>query len=166
MKKILSLTVVVALLLCIATVTTAQETTTTLILLRHAEKETTGSDPALSPAGLQRSYKLKSALADYQPDYFFSTGYNRTKQTLNPWATATNKKVNVYNADSLSMFAASLLALEGKTAVVVGHSNTTPQLVNLLIGKEKYTMLDDSVYNKIWIVTIRHGTAMDTVIEY
>ncbi|CAN5562397.1 phosphoglycerate mutase family protein [soil metagenome] len=143
-----------------------QTITTTIILLRHAEKETTGSDPSLSPAGLERSYKLQKTLPGYQPDQFYSTDYTRTKQTLTAWANATGKQIEIYDADQLTAFAEKLKKMQGKTVIVVGHSNTTPQLANLLTGKEKYKQLDDNVYNKIWIITIHNNSITDEVIEY
>jgi hypothetical protein len=57
--------------------------------------------------------------------------------------------------------------MKGKTIVVAGHSNTTPALVNLLLGAEKYKALDDTVYSKIWILTIKEdGRVDDKIIEY
>lgn len=150
----------------IASAIMAQNTTTTIILLRHAEKETTGSDPALSPMGLERSYKLPKALSAYRPDQFYSTDYNRTKQTLTPWANATGKTIEIYDADQLAAFAEKIKKSEGRTIVVAGHSNTTPQLANLLIGKEKYAALDDTVYKNIWIITVQGSSVIDKLIEY
>ena len=139
---------------------------TTIILIRHAEKENNSNDPSLSPAGLDRSYKLQKALPDYNPDYFYSTDYKRTQQTITPWVNATNKTITIYNADTLSALANHLKTQKGKTIVVVGHSNTTPQLANLLLGNEKYPSLDDAIYNKIFVITIEGTTVTDKVIEY
>lgn len=143
-----------------------RDATATIILLRHAEKETSGADPALSPKGLERSYRLPKVLQQYNPDLFYATDYTRTRQTLAPWITATGKPLLLYNADSLAPFAQQLLALAGKTVVVAGHSNTTPQLVNLLLGRETYPQLPDTAYSKLFIITIRNGIAKDTVLNY
>lgn len=45
---------------------------------------------------------------------------------------------------------------------MVGHSNTTPQMVNLLLGEEKYEALDDSENGALFIVKIVNGVATDS----
>lgn len=165
MKKLIR-SIIIAGFLTFSINAVIAQNTTTIILLRHAEKETTGSDPSLSPAGLERSYKLQKALQEYHPDQFYSTDYKRTKQTLIPWANAAGKSIDIYDADQLAAFAGKIKILQGKTIVVVGHSNTTPQLANMLLGKEKYTTIDDVVYKNIWIITIQGNSATDKVIEY
>lgn len=162
MKKIAALLVLFSFLSIIS----VAQARTTIILLRHAEKEAGGIDPSLSPAGLERSYKLQKALKDYHPDLFYSTDYKRTRESILPWANAVDKQIELYDPSDLAAFAAKLKALAGKTVVVVGHSNTTPQLANLLLGQEKYATLDDAVFNKIWIVTLEGQTANDKIIEY
>jgi phosphohistidine phosphatase SixA len=49
--------------------------------------------------------------------------------------------------------------MQGKyrRVVVVGHNSTTPALVNLLIGQEKYKALGEDEYDKIWIVKIKRN---------
>ena len=145
--------------------------TTTFILVRHAEKAAPTpnmqtSDPELSDAGKQRALNLVEVLKNYHPDVLYSTNYIRTKTTLAPLAAKLNKPVEVYDPSKLADFAALLKQQTGKTIVVAGHSNTTPQLANLLIGEKKYEDLNDSVYNKIWIITIDNGKVTDSVIEY
>jgi len=146
----------------------AQEKTTTIILLRHAEKATAdmNADPPLSAAGLQRAARLPELLKEYHPDLLFSTNFIRTKTTLAPLAAHLGKQIAIYDPSDLSAFAARLLALEGKTVVVAGHSNTTPALVNLLIHQNTYPALEDNNYNTYWIVTVKNGTASARKISY
>ena len=57
-----------------------------------------------------------------------------------------------YAPDQLDPFAQKLLAThEGETVVIVGHSNTTPRLVNALSGTD-YPDLDESEYDWIYFV--------------
>jgi hypothetical protein len=77
-----------------------------------------------------------------------------------------NKEVQVYDPKDLVTFSEKLLQEKGKTIVVAGHSNSTPQLVNLLIKEKKYANLDESVYNQLWIVTVHDGKAEARVVEY
>src|SRR6478752_7971124 len=98
MKKIAILLIAVLSIISIPFFAGAQNITT-IILIRHAEKENNSNDPSLSPAGLDRSYRLQKALPGYKPDYFYSTDYKRTQQTITPWVNATNKTITIYNAD-------------------------------------------------------------------
>ena len=49
-----------------------------------------------------------------------------------------------------------------KKVLIVGHSNTTPDFVNKLIGEEKYSQIDDNENGSLFIVQIVNGTATDT----
>lgn len=147
--------------------------TTTVILLRHAEKDTTQpnatmmkADPPLTKAGEARAVQLLTVLNAYQPDMVYSTNYARTKATVTPLAQKFAKDIVVYNPNDLVKFADELRLQKGKTIVVAGHSNTTPALVNALLKEKKYDSLPDSVYNKLWVVTINGDTITDRIIEY
>jgi broad specificity phosphatase PhoE len=146
---------------------------TTYILIRHAEKDTTAAgsttmnaNPPLSKIGENRAVKLINALKDYKVDSIYSTNYLRTTSTVQPLAQKFKKEILVYNPKDLKIFAEKLLQEKNKTFVIVGHSNTTPALVNMLINKEKYKPLDESVYNKIFIITITSQKTTVDVTEY
>ena len=141
---------------------------TTVILLRHAEKEMiAGNDnPPLSPAGIERAQRLQATFPNVVPDMFYSTPFIRTRETLKPWATAVDKEIQTYDAGKLLEFSEELLKQKGKTIVVVGHSNTIPPLVNLLIHREKYRQLPDDEFGTIYLVTIKNGNAKEKVIKY
>lgn len=166
MKKILLL-----IALFIAAHSFAQKTT--YILIRHAEKDTTAAgstmmvaDPPLTKAGEARAQRLVEVLKNYTPDAIYSTNYSRTKNTVTPLAQKLTLPVLIYNAKELNYFAEQLLKEKDKTIVIAGHSNTTPALVNLLIKKNTYPALDESVYNKIFIVTVVNNLATVEIREY
>ena len=146
----------------------------TIILVRHAEKDASPTmnrfDPDLSPEGRQRAIKFFETVKKYNPEQIFSTNLKRTRFTAEPLAVNQNEKyrmfVEAYDFSKLQDFAEKLLTLKAKSVVVVGHSNTTPQLANLLIKQEKYKDLGDSVYNKIYVIRVRGKKVTDEVIEY
>lgn len=146
----------------------------TIILVRHAEKDSSPTmnrfDPILSPEGKQRANKLFDAVKKFKPEQIFSTNLLRTRMTVDPLATNLNEKfrifVEAYNPGELEAFADKLLKINAKTILVAGHSNTTPKLANLLLKQEKYKDLDDSVYNKIFIIRVKGKTITDEIIEY
>jgi phosphohistidine phosphatase SixA len=114
--------------------------------------------------------KFFETVKKYNPTQIFSTNLRRTRFTADPLATNLNEKyrifVEAYNPLELEAFAEKLLTLKAKCVVVVGHSNTTPQLANLLLKQKKYQDLDESVYNKIFIIKVKGKKVADEVIEF
>lgn len=155
--------------------TNAQSKTdqTTIILIRHAEKDTSAAgstmmqaDPPLSAKGMQRAGKLVETLKSYTIDSVFSTNFNRTRSTVQPIASKSGIGIKNYDPKDQAAFATLLKAMQGKTILVVGHSNTIPSLVNLLIGTAKYANLADNEYDKIWILRFENGKYIDSQIQY
>lgn len=151
----------------------AQSKTTTIIVVRHAEKEiVTGdaqmkADPPLSAEGKTRAENLITALKEFTPSTVFSTNYERTRSTVSPFAKKLGVEVQHYDPRNQPAFAEKLKTMEGHTILIAGHSNTVPRLVNLLIGdSSKYADLDESVYNKIYIVRITDGIPTVEIREY
>lgn len=145
------------------------------IIIRHAEKDTSvkGSqmmqaDPPLSTKGQERATSLIRKFKKYKISKIYSTNYNRTKSTALPLANTIGLTINEYDPRELQAFADELKipVNHSKTILVVGHSNTSPKLVNLLIGKDVYKDLDDSVYNQYWLVMLNGRHKKAKVIVY
>lgn len=142
-------------------------TTTTIFLVRHAEKATDhATDPELTAAGKERAERLAHMLVPARVDAVYSTPYRRTKQTA--WPLAEDLQVPIQEYDPRDAgFARKLLQEEvGKTVLVVGHSNSIPLLVNTLIGEERFTQLDESEYDKLFIVQLRNGKSHPILLSY
>lgn len=136
-----------------------------LIILRHAEKEQSdNADPDLSATGKQRAERLAAMLKDVAVDELYATNYKRTMQTLTPLAEAKQLKVNSYNPGQLQELANTLSAKKGKTIVIAGHANTSPELVNLLQKENRYTSLAENEFGKIWILTLSNGKALSCLL--
>jgi broad specificity phosphatase PhoE len=150
MKKILLLVVLVSLISC------SQEETTTYYLIRHAEKDRTDAtnrNPNLTKKGLERAEKWANYFKDINFDAVYATNYHRTMQTAT--STAKSKQIEIRNYDPKKMYDAVFKsATQGKTVLVVGHSNTTPLFVNKIIGENKYQNMDDKDNASLYIVTI------------
>ncbi|GJM36409.1 MAG: phosphoglycerate mutase [Saprospiraceae bacterium] len=140
---------------------------TTFILVRHAEKADDGTkDPDLTDVGKARAERLATLLQPNGIEAVYSTAYKRTRQTAEPLATTLNLPIQEYDPKATDLAKELIKANQGKTVLVVGHSNSTPTLVNQLIGKEKYSELDESVYGKLYVVTIYKKEAKAMVLEY
>ena len=133
--------------------------TTTYYFIRHAEKDrsdASNKNPNLKLEGILRAAKWSYVLEHVKFDAVYSTDYNRTKQTAQPTAEKNNVEITSYNPSELNSedFVENT---KGKTVFVIGHSNTTPAFVNLVIGKDKYEDIDDSNNANLYIVTISGG---------
>ena len=138
----------------------AQHRKLTVILLRHAEKDLVDPDapnPPLSADGKARAEKLIGVVNKYQPDAIYSSDYIRTRETARPLARKNRAMTLIYDPRNLEQMRDTILSGKYRRIVVVGHNNTTPALVNMLIGQEKYEKLPETEYGKIWIVRVKRN---------
>ena len=125
------------------------------ILIRHAEKILSSSnDPQLSTKGWQRANELVHVFEAVDIDAVYASPYRRSIDTAKPLAKAKQLEILNYNPDELDSFAQKLLNTHmGETVVIVGHSNTTPQLINALLGTN-YPNLEETEYDWVYFVDI------------
>lgn len=105
------------------------------VIVRHAEKRPDDPrDPGLSEAGQARAQRLAAALDGQPLRAVYATEYRRTRQTGEPSARAHGLPVTVYDAGQPAAdFAATLRrGYSSGTVLVVGHSNTAPQIAAAL----------------------------------
>lgn len=134
---------------------------TTVMVVRHAEKSTDDPrDPSLSAAGEARAKALSDVLADAGVSDIYTTHYKRTRQTAEPLAqrigvSITERPITAQNSATHSAdLAREILAKSaGKSVLVVGHSNTVPDIVKALSG---YSIpeITDPEYDHIFVVVI------------
>jgi broad specificity phosphatase PhoE len=164
MKKILVLFVFSFCFFAVSAQETSKDSTheiTTYYFIRHAEKDLsnpTNKDPKLSKIGLQRAENWAEILKEVSFYAIYSTDYCRTKETAKPISELKKLPITLYdlNTFDISTFKEST---KGKNVLVVGHSNTTPNMVNEFIGQNKYPQIIENNYSNIYIITII-GTAV------
>lgn len=154
--------VFVAIFLLISGTVAAQ--TKTIVLVRHAEKSATGSasdmakgDPELSAEGRERAERLAKAIKKYKPHEIFSTDYKRTRQTAEPIAKLRGKEIQTYDPAKQAELVDKIMASKTDHYLIIGHSNTTPALANLLMKKEVFKQLPDTEYGVFWIIRMKKG---------
>jgi broad specificity phosphatase PhoE len=141
--------------------TTFAQPSTVVIVVRHAEKATDDPrDPTLSETGQVRAQALAKAMEHAGLDAAYSTQYRRTRLTAEPAAKAAGIEVQVRPIDggNAATYAADLArdlrALPaGSTALVVGHSNTVPDLVKAISGQAAADM-PETEYDRYTVITL------------
>lgn len=157
----------VVLLACFVGNTNAADPVGTfnLYLVRHSEKQDgDGSDPALSDAGMYRSEQLASWFQDKDIKQVWSSDYRRSRDTAASLISSLGLELSLYDPRDLPALASDLL-VNHRNALIVGHSNTTPELARLLCQCEVSDM-DDSEYERLIIVTVSDTeTTVDTLTQ-
>jgi broad specificity phosphatase PhoE len=119
----------------------------TIFIVRHAEKADATKDPDLSEAGRARAEALAKTLRDANITAIYATEFKRTQQTATPLAKALSITITTLPAKDNTALIAKLRASNGN-ALVVGHGDTIPDLINALrisdpinIGENDYDNL-------------------------
>ncbi|NKI32540.1 phosphoglycerate mutase family protein [Croceivirga thetidis] len=137
---------------------------TTFYFIRHAEKETANKNdrnPDLTNVGIERSNKWAGIFEFIDLDAIFSTNYKRTRNTAKPIAVSKNLPVERLNYPEIP-YDSLLSVYKGKQILFVGHSNTTPEMVNYLLGSDVYAQMDENDYGSLFVVTLIDKKATST----
>ncbi len=140
----------------------------TFYLIRHAEKDRSNPDdidPELNQKGLGRAMHWAEILADVDLDMIYSTDFQRTTMTAAPISVKKDITVTYYDPDEINIdqFKANN---EGSNVLIIGHSNSTPEFVNKLLGEEKYGPMDDYDNGSLFIVKLMGDKATDTRLHF
>ncbi|MGK0363779.1 MAG: 2,3-bisphosphoglycerate-dependent phosphoglycerate mutase [Saprospiraceae bacterium] len=137
----------------------------TLVLTRHAEKKSDEKNPRLTDAGTKRAENLKDILLPMQPERCYTTSPARCVFTTMPLAKAIKSPNAHYQAtDYYSLFDTIIKEHKAKKALIVGHSNTIPEMLNLLVGEKKYEEFDENEYSRLFLVVTK-GLGDSEVLE-
>lgn len=144
----------------------ASKSITTYYFIRHAEKDRTDpsdKNPHLTEVGNARANRWSDILGEVKFDAIYSTDYHRTKETAQPTATKNNLELKIYDPKNIDA-TFFMKDTKGKTVLIVGHSNTTPEFVNKILGQNKYEDIDDSNNGNLYIVTITGEVISDQLL--
>lgn len=134
-------------------------TTTVVVLARHAEKDLSSiQDPPLSPEGEQRAerlarmFGLRSGVG--RIDAIYASDARRTQQTAAPLAERLGKQVVVVPAADIKGLVTRVMhEHEGGTVLIVGHSNTVPELIHELGDIDVPSIADDE-YDSLYVISV------------
>ncbi len=139
---------------------------TTVYFVRHAERATDPTpDPQLSEAGKTRAQALARMLEKANVKAIFTTQFMRSKQTAEPLATRAGIPVNSLNVtisasnprevsqQSLKEMTDKIYEHPGESVLMIGHTNTIPQVIKML-GGDIVPTIEEQKYDDLFIVTI------------
>lgn len=131
-------------------------------LVRHGEKASVGQDPELTAQGQARAQAIATILSKTGITAVFSSPTQRTRQTAQPLAGRIGVEVQLYDPRAPKTLVEKVKALSGPV-LVVGHSNTLPELVRLFGGAPGAEIGDDE-YDRLYQLTPAAGGAVRTVL--
>lgn len=139
---------------------------TTVFLIRHAEKgDAPAQDPGLSESGRVRSQELARVLGGAGIKAIYTSQFARARITAEPLAkqlglasSAIALKMSPSNPrqvseQSIAEIVNKILEKPGETALVIGHSNTVPEVIRML-GGDVVPQIDEKKFDDLFIVTV------------
>jgi broad specificity phosphatase PhoE len=134
-------------------------TTTVVVLARHAEKDLSSiQDPPLSAEGEQRAQRLAQMFGRGKGvgriDAIYVSELRRTQQTAAPLAERLGKHaVVVPAADTKGLVSRVMHEHEGGSVLIIGHSNTVPELIHEFGAIDVPPIADDE-YDTLYVLSI------------
>jgi phosphohistidine phosphatase SixA len=130
-----------------------------IYVVRHAERADQSTDSPLSATGTARARHLADVLKDAGITHVFTSERLRTIDTAAPTAAAIHVHANQMPAADTSALAAKISTLGAHDrALVVGHSNTVPELLRALHVAAIVTIADEE-YDNLFVVVPQQNNA-------
>ena len=121
----------------------------TVYVMRHLEKAD-GNDPALSPLGTRNAARLPALLGAAPPTIIYVSTTRRARETAAPLAISLGLSPRTYDPRDTPALIGRVRAETG-TVLIVGHSNTVPEIVAAL-GGTRPADLAETQFGDIWRV--------------
>jgi phosphohistidine phosphatase SixA len=174
--------VTVLLLMGVGTSASAPESdfnVTTIFLVRHAEKGAAQTnDPDLTESGRKRAEELAHVLKDANVKAIYTSQVIRTQHTAEPLATALGITITAIpvqmsisnprevSQESIRGITDKIYSHSGENALIVGHSNTIPEIIRAL-GGDHIPTIDETAYDDLFVVTMyTHEKSIVTHLNY
>lgn len=128
-----------------------------IYIVRHAERADQSGDSPLSADGEARAVRLADRLRAAGITHIYTTDLRRTVQTAMPLAATSHLTPQQLPSADVQRLGALLRRLGPRDrALVVGHSNTVPELLTLL-GAEPPVTIGDAEFDNLFIVVPQKG---------
>jgi broad specificity phosphatase PhoE len=118
-------------------------------VMRHLQKAT-GDDPGLTDEGQRNAARLADLLADDPPASIYVSSTRRARETAAVLASRLGLTPKTYDPRDTPALIAAVTAETG-TVLIVGHSNTVPDIVERL-GGTRPADLAETDFGDVWRV--------------
>jgi len=125
--------------------------TTTFYVVRHADRA--GEADELTEPGKQRARDLSELMKHLRIGAIYSTDTKRTRATAGPTAKALELETTLYGDLTEDWFNKMKTDHQGKAVLIVGHSNTSGEIVKGFGGQGDFTIEHDE-YDSLFVVSI------------
>jgi broad specificity phosphatase PhoE len=141
---------------------------TTVILIRHGERNAptpTHPDPHLNAAGKARAKSLIHVFGQSGIKAIYRSHFARAKETAQP--LATHLGLSAIEMDEALQIKNDILSNHtGQTVLVIGHSDTVPDIINRF-GAGNLPIINDSEFDNLFVVKVfGPGRASMTRLKY
>jgi broad specificity phosphatase PhoE len=125
---------------------------TTIIVVRHADRA--GTADSLSTAGVERAQGLAQATRMANLRAIYVTDTRRSRDTATATAAIAHVTPEVYSAKECDELVKRILKDHaGEAVLVVGHSNTVPDIIRAA-GGPQVAEIGENVYTGLYIVAV------------
>jgi broad specificity phosphatase PhoE len=126
---------------------------TTVLLVRHADRQ--GSTDALNGPGMARAQEISHVLAKSGLSAIYTSEAARTQQTAAPTASLLGiTPTAVAAADVAGLVSTIRSEHSAQTVMVVGHSNTVPQIIAEFGGPA--VTIGENEFDNLYVLTLCH----------
>ena len=143
-------TIAVALLVAFASAVSPAATPAqpSIYVMRHLHTPAGVSDPDLTEEGMKYAVAVSQSFQGDPPDVIYVSSTRRAQQTAAPLAGRLKLTPKIYDPrDTPGLIAA--VSAETGTVLVVGHSNTVPDIIEKLGGKRPPDLSHED-FGDIW----------------
>jgi phosphohistidine phosphatase SixA len=151
----------------------------TVFLVRHAERaDEPRQDPPLTEKGVARAEALARLLSTADIKAIYTSQFARTKLTAEPLAKLTGASVTPITLktspsnpraiaeESTKEIVAKIMVQQGGSVLVIGHSNSIPDVIKML-GGDVVPTIDEKRFDDLFIVSVYDtGRAKVTHLKY
>jgi phosphohistidine phosphatase SixA len=123
-------------------------------VMRHLQKAD-GTDPGLTEEGRRHAERLVTLLAGDPPAAVYASSTRRAQETAAPIAGRLGLATKSYDPRDIDGLVGRVKAEPG-TVLVVGHSNTVPDIVEKL-GGVRPAPLAETDYGDVWRISRAGG---------
>jgi broad specificity phosphatase PhoE len=126
-----------------------------VLVVRHGEK-ISDTDERLTEAGRARAERLAKMLKDAGVTAIYSTDTERTRDTVQPLASALGLEVVIYDKADGKFIERIRSEQPAGVVLVAGHSNTIPDLLKALNCRGDFKIASDE-YDNLFLVLRQAG---------